>query len=207
MSKNVSIIMGIMVVSCVVATGPVWAQMQPSDAQPQADQSGADARRTQLLDEINKVQERASALQQRINAVAQQAQEQSPEIQKLNADLMDIYQKKLAEYGFPNEAEMNKLREMQQRLQDPGESGMDEAERQQVTQQFNAEVAKLQQAQEKAQRDAAVLEAQQAFEQARSKAMSEIDPQVQTWEREFETVHSKLEQLRMQLQQVLQAPQ
>ncbi len=207
MNKNVAVIMGIMVVSCVVATGPAWAEMQSFGAQPQAEQSGVDTKRAQLMDEINKVQERASLLQQRINAVAQQAQEQNPEIQKQHADLVDIYQKKLVEYGYPNEAEMQKLQKMQQRLQAPRASEMDEAERQQLTQQFNAEVAKLQQAQEKAQRDAAVQAAQQAFEQTRLKAMNEIDPEVQNLEREFETVHSKLEQLRMQLQQVLQAPQ
>jgi chromosome segregation ATPase len=202
MNKNVAV-MGIMVVSCVVATGPAWAQMQPQAAQPQ--QSGVDAKRTQLLDEINKKQERASALQQRINAVAQQAQEQNPDIQKLHADLMDIYQKKLAEYGYPSETAMQKLREMQQRLTTE-QGSMDEAERQQLTQQFNTEVAKLRQAEEKAQRDAKVQAAHQAFVQARSKGMSETDPDIQTLEREFETLQGKLEQLRMQLQQVLQAP-
>jgi len=204
MNKNAAAFMGIMVVSGIVAAGPVRAQMQPQAAQPQ--QSGADAERTQLLDEINRVQERASALQQRINKVAQQAQEQNPEIQKLHAELMDIYQSKLAEYGYPSDAEMQELREMQQRLQAPGASEMDESERQRLTQQFNAEVANLQQAQDKAQGDAEVLAAQREFEETRSKDMSEIDPDVQALEGELETVQGKLEKLRMQLQQALQSP-
>jgi chromosome segregation ATPase len=206
MNKNITAI-GIMVVSCVVATGPTWAQMQPSGAQPQGKQSAADVQRTKITEQMQEVQKRASALQQRINTVAQKAQQQNPELQKLHAELMDIYKKKLAECGYPSDAEMQKLREMQERLQNPGASEMDEAERQQLTQQFNAEVAKMQEAQEKAQRDAAVLTAQQAFEEVRSKAMREIDPKVQKWESEFETVNSKLEELRMQLQQVMQAPQ
>lgn len=205
MSKYLLWMMGIMAGSCVVAAGPASAQMQPQAAQPQ--QSEAASRRIQLLDEINTVQERASELQQQIDTIARQAQEQNPEMQQLHADLMALYEKKLAEYGYPSEAEIQKLRDMQQRLQTPEAGEMDEAERQQLTQQFNAEVAKLQQSQESALMDAAVQAAQQAFEQARSKAMSEVNPEAQTLEREFQTVQNKLEQLRQQLQQVLQAPQ
>ena len=205
MSKYLLWMMGIMAGSCVVAAGPASAQMQPQAAQPQ--QSEAASRRIQLLDEINTVQERASELQQQIDTIARQAQEQNPEMQQLHADLMALYEKKLAEYGYPSEAEIQKLRDMQQRLQTPEAGEMDEAERQQLTQQFNAEVAKLQQAQESALMDTAVQAAQQAFEQARSKAMSEVNPEAQALEREFQTVQNKLEQLRQQLQQVLQAPQ
>jgi chromosome segregation ATPase len=205
MSKNVTVIMGIMVASCVVATGQAWAQMQQQAAEPQ--QSEAEAERTQLLEEMNTVQERARVLQQRINTIAQQAEEANPDLQTMHADLMGVYQKKLAEYGYPSEAELQQLREMQQSLQAPGAGEMDEGERQQLTQQFNAGVAKLQQAQDEAQRDTEVQAAQQAFEQARSKAMSEIDSEAQALEREFAEVQGKLEHLRMQLQQMLQAPQ
>ncbi len=204
MSKNLALMMGMIAGGCVVAMGPAWAQVQPQAAQPQ--QSEAAEQRTQLLEEMNAVQERASTLQQRINAIAEQAQVENPDLQKLHADLMGVYQKKLAEHGYPSEAELQQLREMQQRLQAPGAGEMDEVERQQLTQQFNAGVAVLQDAQEKAQMDTEVIAAQQTFEQARSKAMSEIDSESQALEREFAEVQGKLEQLRMQLQQMLQAP-
>lgn len=204
MNRNVITIVGIMAGACLVFTGSAWAQMQQRAGQPQQPETAQ--KRTELLEALEGMQQRATMLQQRINAIARQAEEQNPDLQKLHADLMDVYQKKLAEHGYPSEEEMQQLRDLQERLQIPGASDMEDAERQRLTQQFNAGVAKLQESQERAQSDRAVLAAQQAFEQARVIAMSEIDPEAQALEREFKAVQGKLEDLRTQLQQVLQAP-
>lgn len=200
LSKNLLLMMGIMAGSSVIAASQAWAQMQPQ-------QSEAASKQSQIMERINTAQTRASTLQEQINAIAQKAQAENPVIQSLHEELMKTYETKLAEYGYPNEAEMQKLREMQQRLQTPGDNEMGEVERQQLTQTFNTEVAKLQVAQEKAQRDAEVIAAQQALEKANSEAMNEINPEAQALQRELEIVQEKIENLRLQLQEALQATQ
>jgi len=203
---NMNVVMGIMLGSCVMATSPAWAQVQPSGEQPQGEPSAVDVQRTKIMEQMQDVQERAGQLQDRINTIAREAQEQNPEVQKQYAELMDTYQQKLVEHGYPSESEIQALEKMQQRLTTDAGS-MEEAERQQLTQQFNTEVAKLQQSLEKAQSDPDVLAAQKTFEQTRTQAMRDIDPEAAALERELEILQDRLEQLRQQLQQVLQATQ
>jgi chromosome segregation ATPase len=185
---------------CVATLGPAWGQVQP--APPEMTEE-----RAQLMEEMSQAQERAREIQTQLGESARQVQEQNPELQRLHNELVAIYQSKLMEYGFPNEAEMQQLQAMQQRLQAAATGGMDEAERQQLTQRFNAEVAKQQAAQEKAQNDPQFVAAQQAFHQAQSQAMSEVNPQAAMLQQELAEVQGRIEQLQIELQQVLQAPQ
>jgi hypothetical protein len=205
MNRNTLLMMGVIAGGCMAATGSAWAQGQPQAAQTQPAED-AD-QRAQVLAEMNKVQERAGEIQRRLNDIAQQVQEQNPDLQKQYAELMDIYQNKLDEYGYPSEEEMQKLQVMQQRLQAPEAGNMDDAERQRLTQEFNTEATKLQEAQEKAQDDPEVVAAQEAFEEARLKAMSEIDPQAPDLLSKLEDIYEELDALRLKLQQVMQAPQ
>lgn len=194
------LMMGMMAGICVAALGSAWAQVQPPPPE-------TTEKRAQLLDEMSQAQERAREIQAQLNASAQQAQELNPDLKQLHTELVEIYQSKLTEYGFPNEAEMQQLRVMQQRLQAAETEGMDEAERQQLTQLFNAEVAKQQAAQDKALNDPQVLVAQQAFNQANSQAMSEANPQAPALQQELEEIQAHIEKLHVELQQALQAPQ
>ncbi len=193
---------GMITVGCVAAMTPAGAQMQPQAVQPPASEASTES--TRIMDAMNSVQKDASEIQAKLNAAAQQAQEQTPEIQELHNKLMETYQDKLDEYGYPDQAGLQELRDIQQRLQTPADGEKDEAERVQLTQQFNTQVAKMQEAQEKAQSAPEVIAAQDDFLKVRSEAMTEVDPQVPALEQELEGLQSRIESLRQAMQQVQQ---
>lgn len=205
MKKKEILMTGIIVTGCAVAMGPAWAQMQPGQQQQsqggQGQQTEAMKKRQEIMEKMTKIQERAREVQQELQNIDKKAREANPDIQKLEDKLMDIYREKLDKYGYPSEKELEKLQEMQKRLQG---GDVDEAERQKLTQQFNEEVAKIQEARQKAQSDSQVIDAQKSLENVRTKAMSKIDPKTEKLQSEMEDIQSKLEELRGELQKIMQ---
>jgi hypothetical protein len=173
-------------------------QPRPQQAQPQQ----------KVLNELSAFQERSRKVQEELTAIAQKAVKANPQLMDMHKELMAVYERKLTEYGYPSEEEIQALREMQQKMQTAGEGGVDEAERQRLTDQFNASVAKLQKAQQKAQSDPKVQAAQKKFNQARLDAMQKVNPKTMELQKEQADLQSKIEKLRQSLQTaVQQAPQ
>ncbi len=197
MRKKEILMTGIIAAGCALAMGPAWAQTQGGQQQ----QTEAGKKRQEIMEKMTSIQERAREVQQDLQKIDKKAREANPDIQKLEDKLMDTYRKKLDEYGYPSEKEMEKLQEMQKRLQG---GDVDEAERQKLTQQFNEEVAKIQEARQKAQSDSQVIDAQKSLEKVRTKAMSKIDPKTEKLQSEMEDIQSKLEELRGELQKIMQ---
>lgn len=133
---------------------------------------------------------------------APQAEQQNADLAAMNEQLIDLYQRKLQKYGYPGDEAVQELQAIQQRLQ--VDADMDAQERQQLSQQFNAGVTQLQQAQEQAQNDPDVQNATRAYEAKRMQAMTEVNPEAASLQSDLESVHQELIQKQEQLQQQLQ---
>jgi hypothetical protein len=195
--------MTMMAAACFAGASAAEAQLQPpQQAQPQ--QTDIEAQRTQILQELNALREQGIQVQSELTAIAQKAAEANPSLMGLHGNLVTVYQSKLTEYGHPSEEELQELRVMQQKLQTPGAEGMDEAERRRLTDQFNAEVAKLQEAELKAQNDPAVKQAQAEFDQTRLETMQQLDPKTMDLQRKQEDLQAHINRLQQSLQSLLQ---
>ncbi|NCC52424.1 MAG: hypothetical protein EOM20_14565 [Spartobacteria bacterium] len=196
----------IMVAACFLGALAAKAQMQqqayPHQTQPH--RTAAEAERTKLLNELNALQERTRVIQDKLMIIAQKAVEANPQLTALHNNLVTVYESKLTEYGYLDEAEQQKLQEVQQMLQTPEAGDIDDAERQRLTKQFHAEVAKMQEAQQKAQSDPEVQQAQAELDQARLMTMLECDPDTTALQEEHQELQSKINHLRQSLQSAVQ---
>jgi len=208
MKTTVKTVMAIMAAACFAGAGSVEAQMEqpqePRQVQPR--QGDAEARRAEVMNELNTVQAQSRRVQEELASIARQAIEENPELSELHDHLMTVYQRKLTEYGYPSEEELQNLQAVQQRLQTAGAGDLDEEERHRLTQQFNAAVAKLQEAQQKAQSDPEVENALERFSEARIEAMQEVNPDTMELQREQEKLESRSNELQQALQSLLQQP-
>lgn len=140
-----------------------------------------------------------------LERIETQASEQNPAILEKRTELIETFEEKLDEYGYPDETELERLQEMQQQLQAP--AGMDDAERMDIIQEFQEGVQKIQSARERAQQDPDVQRLQQDFEQERMQAMMAIDDNARELEEKQEAIIREFSQLRQQLQQIIQQEQ
>jgi|GEM_PF-2915470 chromosome segregation ATPase len=209
MTTTIKTMMTMIAVASFAGAGVTHAQMQESRQQGenQTRMTEVDTQREDIMNELNTLQEESQKAQEKLADIAQQAVEMNSNIMDLHTKLMDIYQDKLAEYGHPSDEELRRLQTIQQQLQSPEAGNMPEEDRQQLTQEFNAGVAQLQDAQQKAQRHPEVEQAQKAFEDERMKTMIEIDPETEELQSEVEDLQAEIEAIRQSLQSSLQQPQ
>ncbi len=185
---------------CFAGVHVAEAQMQPPAPPQPAPQAEAEAQQARVMQELTALHEQSGRIQEKLTAIAQEAVEANPEIMELHSSLMATYQSKLAEHGYPDEEEMQRLVAMQQQLQSPGAGDMDDEARTRLTQEFNAGVAKLQEAQEAAQNDPEVRKAQAEFEETRLEAMQEVNPRTEELQRQEEKLQAEMQELRLSLQ-------
>ncbi len=165
-------------------------------AQEQLQAPAGDAARLQEL------QQGAQQLEARLNDISRRAEEENPELQARQEALEENYYAKLQEHGYPDEERLDELRAMQTALQDP--DALEPDARDQLTREFQAEVTRMQEAQMHAQQDPEITAGIQALEDARMKAMSEIDAEARDLQ---ERLENKIEQLQQIQQEMMQQQQ
>ncbi len=177
---------------------------QPQPFQPQPEQR-EESRREELGRKMQELETRSREIDAQLERIESQASEQNPAILEKRAELTEIFEEKLDEYGYPAESELERLQQMQQQLQAPG--GMDDAERMELIQEFQEGVQKIQSARERAQQDPEVQRLQHDFEDKRMQAMMAIDENAQALEEKQEEIIHEFSQMREQLQQIIQQEQ
>ena len=132
--------------------------------------------------------------------MAEEAIEQDAELKAHHEEVMALYESKLKEKGFPSEAELKELTEMRQRIQNPGE--MEEAEVEQMKQEFNTEVRELQRIEREVKQDPEVRQAVEGLAEERTEVLAEMYPESEELQQELEQISMKLQQMQRQMQQM-----
>jgi septal ring factor EnvC (AmiA/AmiB activator) len=200
------IIGGFAVFCMIMASGLTHAQLvqpQQGQAQDQPAAQGANQEYTKILANLQELRTRSQQLQGQLSKIEQAAKQKKPELATMQNDLTVLHQKKLKEVGYPDEEQIQKLRNIQQQLQTPG--GIDDQERQQLTQRFNAEIARMQKSQETVRRDPEIREESRKYEQARMKAMTEVDGETPELQRQLSRKQQEFEQWQQKMQQQSQS--
>ncbi len=188
------IMTGLLTTVFVGGAGLVLAQ-EPPPPPPQPQQPPA----VEGQAELQQLQQRAQQIEARLSEIAQQALQADPELQAMQDDLETLYRAKLEEFGYPDEAKLAELQAMQRQLQTA--EGMDPAERDALTQEFQAEVTQMQQAQMQAQQDTEIQGAIAEVQDARTEAMGEIDPEAPALQQQLEQIIGQLQQIQQQMMQ------
>ena len=153
---------------------------------------------SQTMEQLGRLQQQGQEIEHRLNAIAQRAVEKNPELSTMRDEVVELYQEKLHEYGYPSEERLRELQQMQIKLQTAGD--MDTQERQELTQQFNADVATMQQAEQQAQNDPEVQPALQELNAARERAMAKIDEDFPRLQQQHAQIVAQMQALQQELQ-------
>ena len=200
----------LMTAVCALTTSFVWAQhdqaapppVQQGDAAP-APRVETENPQAQMIAQIRELEQRGQEIQTQLQQIAQQAMQANPELQEQQQALQELYNEKLEEHGYPSDERIVELQQMQNQLQQ-GAGELTDAERQELTQNFQAEVQAMQAAQMQAEQDAEVQQALQAQQAAQETAMAEVDSSTPELQQELEQIASQLEELQMRMQQLMQ---
>ncbi len=185
------LLMAALVGTCLVSTRYVRGQDQ---AQPQ--QQGQ-PQGNEVLAKLRELREQSNKVQSQLTAIEQKAKEKNPELTKMQNQLGEIYRDKLNEHGYPDEKQLEKLRNMQTQLQTADD--MEETERDRLTQEFRKGVMALQQARDQAQQDPEVIKAAEEFDQEKQKTMLEVDKNAATLLQRMEKLQKEIQKLEQQV--------
>ena len=130
--------------------------------------------------------------------IAAEAERNNPELIEERTAFIKMFESKLEAQGYPDQEEQQKLQEMQMRLQNP--QALDEEERQKLTMEFQQAITEMREAETQVREDPEFQAEQEKLIEARSEAMTEIDPNVPALEREREEVFAQLNALMRALQ-------
>jgi hypothetical protein len=199
--------------ACALSTSVVWAQydsaaqpappvQEPAPAAPAPSPETTDLQ-AELVTQIRELEARGQDVQTQLQQIAQQAMQANPELQQQQQHLQELYNEKLREYGYPSDERIVELQQMQNQLQQGGEA-MTDAERQALTETFQAEVQSMQMAQMQAEQDAEVQQALRAQQSAEETAMTEVDANTPQLQQELERIAAELEELQARMQSLMQ---
>ena len=127
-----------------------------------------------------------------------EAERNNPELIEERTAFIEMFESKLEAQGYPDQEEQQKLQEMQMRLQNP--QALDEEERRKLTMEFQQAITEMREAETQVREDPEFQAEQEKLIEARSEAMTEINPNVPALEREREEVFAQLNALMRALQ-------
>ena len=180
----------------IAGTMSLYAQTPP----PQAPQQGAQpgGAQTQEMGNAQRLQARAQEIEAELEMIAAEAERNNPELVEDRTAFIEMFESKLEEQGYPDQEEQQKLQQMQMQLQNP--EALDEEQRQQLTMEFQQAISEMREAETQVREDPEFQKEQEKLINARTEAMTEVNPEVPALEREREEVFAQLNAL-MQAQQ------
>lgn len=165
------------------------ANAQTSPPPPAQSGPGQAAEMTKL----QKLQAQAQQLETKLQQLAARAENENPELVEQRSELIEVFEQKLDEHGYPGPEAQRELQELQRRLQDP--EGLDDARRLELMQKYQKKVGEMREAEQKARTDREFREQQRKLMEARSEAIEEIDPKAPEMEEELDELYAKLTEL------------
>lgn len=185
-----------MLTGAALAAGTMAAQAQAPQQVPQ--QVAPPGGQTQEMIQAQQLQARAQEIESELQMIAAEAERNNPELIEERTAFIKMFESKLEAQGYPDQEEQQKLQEMQMRLQNP--QALDEEERQKLTMEFQQAITEMREAETQVREDPEFQAEQEKLIEARSEAMTEIDPNVPALEREREEVFAQLNALMRALQ-------
>ncbi len=177
MSKFCSRTLGVMIAAFVLALGTVGV----TQAQQQGGAPGQGNPQMQQLQQ----------LQQRLMAIQQQAIENNPQLQDEAEELEDLVIRTMEDAGFDPETGLARLEELQGEFQN---ADLSDERRQAILQEAQEIQMELQEGQQLAMQDEAVVRAQERFQDNMLDAMRAEDPETDELLAVFEQMQSQMQQ-------------
>jgi hypothetical protein len=145
------------------------------------------------MSQAQKLQTQIREIESKLQQLAVKAEEENPELVEQRNEFVALYESKLEASGYPGEEEQKELQQMQMRLQNP--QGMEEKARQKLTQEFQKEVRKMQAAEQKVRQDEEFRKEQEQLLEARTEAITEINPKAPEMKDKLDALYTKLSEI------------
>lgn len=127
-------------------------------------------------------------VQQRLSQIQQRAFENNPELQTQAQELEDLFMRTMENAGYDPEGGLNRLQDIQARMQD---EGVTDQERQNMLEEAQQIQMELQEGQQVAMQEEAVIDAQARFEEDLMDAMRAEDPETDDLLARFEQMQQQ----------------